>query len=76
MELKSEITCLHNVVYDKEKIICELQDRVGILEISADATWRYSRRANLRVQGVRIGRYTHLPILASASSHIVVDSVF
>ena len=47
-ELKTEIIRLHKVIDEKDKIICELQDRVGLLEVSADATEQYSRRTNLR----------------------------
>ena len=47
-ELKTEIIRLHKVIDEKDKIICELQDRVGLLEVSADASEQYSRRTNLR----------------------------
>ena len=51
-DMKLEITRLHQTIDAKDKLIYELKDRVDKLEVSVDNTEQYSRRANLRIQGI------------------------
>ncbi|KAI0214969.1 hypothetical protein LSAT2_032980, partial [Lamellibrachia satsuma] len=51
-DMKLEITRLHQTIDAKDKLIYELKDRVDKLEVSVDDTEQYSRRANLRIQGI------------------------
>ena len=50
--MKLEITRLHQTIDAKDKLIYELKDRVDKLEVSVDDMEQYSRRANLRIQGI------------------------
>ena len=51
-ELRAEITQLHSVFDEEDRVIGELHDMVNVLEAKVDATEQYGRRANLRIQGV------------------------
>ncbi|KAI0214971.1 hypothetical protein LSAT2_032982, partial [Lamellibrachia satsuma] len=50
--MKTEITRLNGSIDAKDKIIEELQVRVSKLEVSVDDTEQYSRRADVRIQGI------------------------
>ena len=50
--MKLKITRLHQTTVAKDKLIYDLKDRVDKLELSVDDTEQYSRRANLRIQGI------------------------
>ena len=50
--LRTQITRLNETIESKDKVIGDLQARVVKLEDSLDDTEQYSRRANLRMQGI------------------------
>ncbi len=50
--LRTQITRLNETIESKDKVIGDLQARVVKLEDSLDDTEQYSRRANLRIQGI------------------------
>ena len=50
--MKLEITRLLQKIDEKDKLIYKLKDRIDKLEASVDDTEQYSRRANLRIQGI------------------------
>ena len=51
-DMKLEITRLYQTIDAKDKLIYELKDRIDKLEVSVDDTEQYSRRANVRIQGI------------------------
>ena len=50
---KTEIIRLNDSIDAKDKIIEEQQVRVSTFDVSVDDTEQYSRRANVRIQGIR-----------------------
>ena len=66
---REEITQLHSVVDEKDRVIRKRNNRVNILEASVDATEQYGRRANLHIQRVVESGTRRKCFRQSAGSH-------
>ena len=49
---KTEVSRLNDTIDAKDKIIEEQQVRVGKFDVNVNVTEQYSRRANVRIQGI------------------------
>ena len=71
-DMKLQITRLHQTIDAKDKLIYGLKDRIDKLKLSVDDTEQYSRRANLRIQGIA-GSGTSV---SSENAHAKVLEIF